>query len=214
MLVRTIMTSPVISIQPESQVGNALEIMKANHIRHLPVIAKNFSVVGLVSESDLIKVYSNKQASSYQVNLVSRTPIRNVMVPNPITIGPDDAIEDAAEIMRKHKLVCLPVVENGKLTGLVCEDDVLRSFINILGLGQPGLRITMAHQHQKGFLLHLVDLLDVNDAIIDKMVTFQQELVLKVQTPNPEQLLETLNAKGYKLLHTAIIPTINTKTGS
>lgn len=208
------MTSPVISILPESQVGKALEIMKANHIRHLPVVAKNSSLVGLVSESDLIKVYPNKQASSYQVNLVSRTPIRNVMALNPITIGPNDTIEDAAEIMRQHKLVCLPVMEDDRLAGLVCEDDVLRSFINILGLGQPGLRITMTHQHQKGFLLHLVDLLDINDAIIDKMVTYQQELVLKVQTPNPAQLVETLNAKGYNLIHTSIVPTINTKTGT
>ncbi|HEX3031217.1 MAG TPA: CBS domain-containing protein [Bacillota bacterium] len=214
MLVKTIMSSPVISVQPDSQVGHALELMKSNHIRHLPVVGKDGSLVGLVSESDLIKVYPKGHITSYQLNLISRTPVKTVMNTNPKTIHPDDAIEQAVEMMRQFKLVCLPVIENDLVTGLICEDDILRSFISILGLGQPGLRITLRHRQQKGFLSKLVALLDASDIIIDKMATFQQEIVLKVQSRDPEQLLTALKDNGFEILHYSNVPSLLTHCNS
>lgn len=208
MLVKTIMSSPVITAQHTTQVGHALELMKGNHVRHLPVVTSSGTLVGMVSESDLLKVYPRKHLNSYELNLLSRTPIKSVMVPNPQTIGPEETIERAAQIMQECKVVCLPVVENGKVKGMICDNDVLRSFMGVLGTGQPGLRLTIHYRRQKGFLAKLVQLLDDYNAIIDKMVTFQHELVLKVQTEEPQKLREALEANGYQLLHYSEVPSL------
>ncbi len=208
MLIKTIMSSPVLTAQHTTQVGHALELMKANHVRHLPVVTSNGTLVGLVSESDLLKVYPRRHLNSYELNLLSRTPIKSVMVTNPQTISPDETIEQAAQIMQECKVVCLPVVEDSKVKGMICDNDVLRSFIGVLGIGQPGLRLTIHYRRQKGFLAKLVQLLDDNNAIIDKMVTFQHELVLKAQVAEPEKLREALEANGYQLLHYSEVPSL------
>lgn len=208
MLVKTIMSSPVLTAQHTTQVGQALELMKSNHVRHLPVVTSNGTLAGLVSESDLLKIYPRKTLSSYELNLLSRTPIKSVMDTNPHTIGPEETIEQAAQIMQECKVVCLPVVENGKVKGMICDNDVLRSFIGVLGIGQPGLRLTIHFRRQKGFLARLVQVLDNYNAIIDKMVTFQHELVLKLQVDEPKKLAEALEANGYQLLHYSEIPSL------
>ncbi|MFZ3172678.1 MAG: CBS domain-containing protein [Carboxydocellales bacterium] len=201
MLVRAIMSSPVLTTEQNTQVGQALELMKSNHVRHLPVVTSTGALVGLVSESDLLKIYPRKQLSSYEINLLSRTPVKSVMDSTPHTIGPEETLEQAAQIMQECKVVCLPVVENSKVKGMICDNDVLRSFIGVMGIGQPGLRLSIRFRRQKGFLVNLIQLLDNNNAMIDKMVTFPQELVLKLQVEQPNKLREALEANGYHLLH-------------
>ncbi len=201
MLVNTIMSTPVITIQQDFHVGQALELMKINHIRHLPVVTSTGSLVGLVSESDLLKVFPRKQLNNYEKTLLSRTPVKTVMDKTPLSIRAEDTIEAAAQIMQQCKIVCLPVLENTKVTGIICDNDVLRSFINVLGIGLTGLRVTLSYQHQKGFLAELVQLLDKHNAVILKLVTFQQELVLKLQVDKPAELLVAFATAGYQVLH-------------
>lgn len=208
MLVKAIMSTPVLTTEQATQVGLALELMKSNHVRHLPVVTSTGTLVGLVSESDLLKIYPRKQLSSYEINLLSRTPVKSVMDSTPHTIGPEETLEQAAQIMQECKVVCLPVVENSKVKGMICDNDVLRSFIGVMGIGQPGLRLSIRFRRQKGFLVNLIQLLDNNNAMIDKMVTFPQELVLKLQVEQPNKLREALEANGYQLLHFSEIPSL------
>lgn len=208
MLVKAIMSTPVLTTEQTTQVGLALELMKSNHVRHLPVVTSTGTLVGLVSESDLLKIYPRKQLSSYEINLLSRTPVKSVMDSTPHTIGPEETLEQAAQIMQECKVVCLPVVENSKVKGMICDNDVLRSFIGVMGIGQPGLRLSIRFRRQKGFLVNLIQLLDNNNAMIDKMVTFPQELVLKLQVEQPNKLREALEANGYQLLHFSEIPSL------
>lgn len=208
MLVKAIMSTPVLTTEQTTQVGLALELMKSNHVRHLPVVTSTGTLVGLVSESDLLKIYPRKQLSSYEINLLSRTPVKSVMDSTPHTIGPEETLEQAAQIMQECKVVCLPVVENSKVKGMICDNDVLRSFIGVMGIGQPGLRLSIRFRRQKGFLVNLIQLLDNNNAMIDKMVTFPHELVLKLQVEQPNKLREALEANGYQLLHFSEIPSL------
>lgn len=208
MLVRTIMSTPAVTTDQDCQVGQALELMKTKHVNHLPIVNRNGGLAGLVSESDLLKVYPRRNLNTYELNLLSRTPVKVVMDHNPHTIGADAPIEEAAHTMEQYKVVCLPVIDAGKVIGLVCDNDVLRSFLGVLGIGQPGLRLTVRFQRKKGFLAGLVRLFDENNAIIDKMVTFQHELVIKVQTDDPDGLRKALEAEGYQVLHFAEVPTL------
>ena len=208
MLVKAIMSTPVLTTEQTTQVGLALELMKSNHVRHLPVVTSTGTLVGLVSESDLLKIYPRKQLSSYEINLLSRTPVKSVMDITPHTIGPEETLEQAAQIMQECKVVCLPVVEDSKVKGMICDNDVLRSFIGVMGIGQPGLRLSIRFRRQKGFLVNLIQLLDNNNAMIDKMVTFPQELVLKLQVEQPNKLRAALEANGYQLLHFSEIPSL------
>jgi len=220
MLVRSVMSSPVVSIPPNYDVGKALEFMRANHVKHLPVVS-NKSVVGLVSESDLLKVFPKKNLNSFELNLLSRTPIIQVMVKNPTVINPDETLEKATLIMQSCNIGCLPVVENGNLIGMLTESDVINTFMNVMGIGQSGIRITLRIHRRMGFLADLIKTFDEIGIMVDKFVAFQSEIVIKVNAGDPSDLRTHLESKGYEIIHLAedttmlacVLPDIQEKIG-
>lgn len=204
MLVKDIMSSPVISVKKDDTVGKAMEIMKTDEIRHLPVVDRDGKLIGIIAERDILKVFPpNKSLDKFQINLLSRTPVTSIMSSEPVTVSPPDTLEHAAMAMEKRDVGCVPVVDNGHLVGLISESDIFNSFIEALGIDKPGLRITLKLQRRKGFLAELVQIFDSNQAIIDNFVTFADELVLKVRSDNEAIILKELITNGFEVLHLA-----------
>ncbi|MDA8236017.1 MAG: CBS and ACT domain-containing protein [Clostridia bacterium] len=221
MLVKSVMSTPVISIPPKYDVGKALEVMRANHIKYLPIVSNN-SIMGLVSESDLLKVFPKKTLNSFEMNLLSRTPIIQVMVKNPTIIDPDETLEKAAMIMHSCHIGCLPVVENNELLGMLTESDVINTFVGVMGIGQKGIRVTLKIQPRMGFLADLIKSFDELGIVVDKFVAFKSEIVVKVKTDDAESLRKELEGQGYEILHLAEentvlaceLPVVEEKVGS
>lgn len=205
MLVKNLMSQPVTTVQEETMVGEALEIIKNKNIRRLPVVDANGKLIGLATEWDLIKIFPMKNNNSFETKLISRTPIKNVMQINPIVISSDETIENAAVLMQSHKVGCLPVVDKEKVVGLISLTDILTAFIDALGLEEASVRISIKFSKRMGFLVELIQLVDQLGILVDNMVTFHDEIVLKIKNIKTEELLSTLQKEGYIVTHVAYI---------
>jgi acetoin utilization protein AcuB len=126
------MVSKVITITPSATVNDALHLLHLNNIGHLPVVDREL-FVGFVSETDLRQVLLLPGGNDIR--------IVDVMNKDPITIGPEENLEEAARRIYQHKIGGLPVLEDGRLVGIVTVGDILAAFIEIMGVLQASSRI-------------------------------------------------------------------------
>lgn len=142
MFVRTFMMKPAITLDPELGCREALQLFHAQRIRRAPVVAGT-RLIGIISERDLLRVLpaSVLELDSDAGYLAARRHVRSAMTPDPLTVGPDTHLEDAARIMARRRIGGLPVVERGLVIGMLTESDLFRALIQIIG-GEEGIRIT------------------------------------------------------------------------
>ena len=116
------------TISASERLSMVEDIMTLGHVRHMPVV-QGGELVGVVSERDLLRaslsVLSEHRDAERRMFL-HVVEISRVMSSPPVVIGPDATIREAALLMADRKIGCLPVVEGGRLIGLVTETDVLR----------------------------------------------------------------------------------------
>lgn len=127
MQVKDIMVKNVITIEDRKTIEYALELMNENKIRRLPVISCN-KLVGMIVQHDIEKAIRRPE-------IVPQTPVEWVMTKHLITIGPEEDIRKAVQLLITHKISGLPVIDEEKLVGIISETDILKLFINILESG-------------------------------------------------------------------------------
>ena len=127
------MVSDPITITENASIQEAIELMKINSIRHLPVVSKDNQLTGFITLADL------KQGLI--PSMLGEVSLRDLIILNPIVVRPDDDIEVAAQLIYKHKIGGMPVVENHKLVGIITESDILRTFIDMMGFLTASSRI-------------------------------------------------------------------------
>lgn len=146
MLVRERMSHPVITISPETSMQEALDLMRREHIRRLPVVDKRGSMIGIVTEADLDKASPSKATtlSVWEIReLVSRVKVEKIMTREVITIDEDTPIEEAARLMADNNISGLPVLDGDKLVGLITETDLFKVFLELFGARDAGVRLTL-----------------------------------------------------------------------
>lgn len=156
MLVRDRMSAHPILCSPDTPVAEALDQMKKERIRRMPVVDKHNKLVGIVSDKDLLQA-SPSPATSLSVweitYLMSKIKVSDVMTKKVITISGDTPVEDAARIMVDNKIGGLPVVDDsGAVLGIITETDIFKTFIDILGARKSGVRVTTLVTDRKGQL--------------------------------------------------------------
>ena len=132
MLVRNRMSSKVITVEPQQPVADARALLRRHRIHHLPVLGKQ-RLVGIVTDRDL------RSAPA------TASTVATVMTPKPVCIAPDAFVDEAAHLLRHHRIGGLPVVENGKLVGMLTASDVLDAFIDVSGVGQPTYQLVLSN---------------------------------------------------------------------
>lgn len=132
MRVRELMTGALITVRPDTPVLDARHLMVQERIRHLLVTNERGELMGIVTDRD-IKLNLPSQATSLSVwelnHLLTRLMVGKVMTQSVITVGPDREARDAAQLMLDHTIGALPVVDGGRLIGIVTETDLLRAFV-------------------------------------------------------------------------------------
>lgn len=144
MLVGERMSKPVISITPDMAVQDALALFRKEHIRRAPVI-HNGKLVGIVSDKDLLNASPSPvtSLSVWEINyLISKIKVSEVMTRKVVTAQVDTPIEEAARIMADNKFGGLPVVEDGKVVGIITETDLFKIFLELMGAREKGVRVT------------------------------------------------------------------------
>jgi len=145
MLVSERMTKPVIFVGPDMPTQEALQLMRKEKVRRLPVI-EGGKLVGIVSENDLLNVQASEATSLsiWELNyLLSKITVEQVMTRDVRTVSKDTPIEEAARVMADNKIGGLPVVENGDVVGMITETDLFHVFLELFGAREMGVRATV-----------------------------------------------------------------------
>lgn len=179
----------------------AMDLLKEHEIRHLPVLKDGERLVGILSERD-IKQASPSPATALEIReiyyLLDKVKVKQIMTRRPYTVSSSAPIEEAALILREKKIGCLPVVDDGKLVGILTETDIIDAFIEGMGVNGPGYRLELVLQNRPGKLFELLKLLKDFDANVVSMATAAHE--------NPEKIINILRieARNYKVVKAAI----------
>lgn len=122
-----------ITITLDASISDAIELMKINSIRHLPVISEGSVLEGFLTLADL------KQGLI--PSMLGDLTLKDLMIKEPITVDPDAEIETAAQLIYKHKIGGMPVVKDNQVAGIITATDILRAFIDMMGILSATSRI-------------------------------------------------------------------------
>lgn len=141
MKIGELMTANLITARPATPILEARALMLRSRIRHLPVTEDDGRLVGIVTDRD-IRLNLPSQATSLSVweinHLLTKLTVGEVMTRAVITVGPQREARDAAVLMLGHAVGALPVMDGGRLVGIVTEADILRGFVWLTGGPAPG----------------------------------------------------------------------------
>lgn len=145
--VRDIMTTDLITVRTDMDITEAAKILIGNRINGMPVVNDEGLLVGIICQSDLIaqqkrlpipnlftfldgviQLSSRKQIEK-QVRKIAALKVSEAMTPTPVTVKPETGIETVAALMVDSNLHTLPVVDGGRLVGVVGKEDVLRTLL-------------------------------------------------------------------------------------
>jgi acetoin utilization protein AcuB len=211
MFVSRSMTQKVITTGPEASVFDAYEKMAQNRIRHLPIIDADGRLIGIVTDRDIRSALPYRMikdpARTAEAEKVKDLKVMDIMTTNPKTIGPHHTIQDALVLIQELRVGALPVVDKkGKLKGILSVRDLLRAFINVLGIGQPGTLLCILVEEKVGQMKKIVD------AITDEGISFGSVLVARyfekdkravfpyLLTQNVARIKRKLKDLGYTLV--------------
>ena len=208
MYVKTKMTKNPVTIGKEFTVSDALDAFSTNNFHRLPVVDSTNHLIGLITEG-IIQANTPSNATSLSVHelnyLLTKTTVESIMVKRVITIGPDEILEKAADVMRQHGIACLPVVdEENHLLGIITEKDIFGSFIEILGYYREGSRIVVDVKEDKpGILGHIAKVLGDANVNISHLVVYRDDsiyVVIQVDDTDPDRFVPLLEEAGYPVM--------------
>ena len=140
LLVRDFMTSPATSIGQDASLLEAALMVRRSGFRHLPIV-EGERLVGLITDRDINRyapsLLSNITQEEYNA-IFENTPLQRVMVKDPVTVEPATPMREVVAMLHNKKLGCMPVVEDGKLVGIITTTDMLKLLHRLLtGPGAP-----------------------------------------------------------------------------
>ena len=155
MLVRDRMSRNPITTYPAATVPDALQVMRGSHVRQLPVLNDKGTLVGIVSQEDLLRVSPSPvtSLSVHELNyLFEKVTIEDVMTKAVITVEEDTALEEAGRVMADNKISGLPVMRGTDLVGIITESHLFNVLLELFGARQHGVRMTVTFPEIKGTL--------------------------------------------------------------
>jgi len=134
MNIRKRMQTDLITLQVDEPLGTAVEATASEQIRHLPILDGD-RLVGMVSDRDIKRALPSaliEWSKAEYEKILRETPVRRIMRGNPIIATPQASLADVIRLMLDHRISAIPVVEGGKLVGLLTDTDILQAFLELL----------------------------------------------------------------------------------
>ena len=206
MYVKDNMVSSPITIRPEQSVSEAVDLMSENGLHRLPVVDGGGKLVGLVTESVITSNTPNNATSLsvFELNyLLNKLSINDIMIKDVITIGKDALLEEAATLLRKNDIGCLPVVdEENKLIGIITHNDIFTAFIDLLGYNHNGIRyvISIPEDHP-GIMEDICRIFKESDISISNLAVYNNNrgIEIVVIVYGYKDISDKLTDAGYKV---------------
>jgi acetoin utilization protein AcuB len=198
MIVGNRMTKEPITVEPDDLLIRASHKMQAGGFRRLPVVSAG-RLVGIVSERDL------REHRGY----FEHTKINGVMTENPVTVTPATTLEEAAQALVERQIGGLPVVENGRLVGIITTSDILKAFLDVMGASQgSSTRIDLILEGEEHGLVEATRIVVREGGEVLGVGTYREKLgensvcYLRLISGTPDELAAALRARGFNVLGT------------
>jgi acetoin utilization protein AcuB len=201
MVVRHWMTPNVVAIVKGASIQDALAKMRQHSIRHLPVIDEQHQLLGWVSDTDL--------RGALVPSMLEELTVADVMIHQPYTVPPEMRLEEVTRLILDKRISGLPVVEKGKLIGVITTVDILSAFITMMGVLTSSARldirmpaqsdvldqVTRLIQNRKGEILSICHVPFTKDA--DRVYS------IRISNCDVESLTQTLTDQGFDVVATS-----------
>jgi len=188
MLVANRMSSRIVSVEPQQSLEDARTLLQKHKIRQLPVV-KQKKLVGIITDRDLRSAPTTVKS------------VGEIMTPKPLVIAPVASVDEAARVIRQHRIGALPVVDGGRLVGILSATDVLDAFIDLSGVGENTYRIQVSgvkgRQAQQKVRQIVIDQVHAELKWIHPDTKNASRVHLRVKTRRVEDIVTALEAVGF-----------------
>ncbi|CVK18551.1 CBS and ACT domain-containing protein [Sporomusa sphaeroides] len=209
MIVSKRMTPNPTTITSAMTIVDALQIMRSNKFRRLPVV-DNGKLVGIVTDRDLREVSASPATSLsvFELNyLLSKMQVKDIMAKKVLTVSAEATVEEAALIMYNHKIGGLVVMDqNQQVVGILTETDIFKTFVDIMGLPQGKTRLSIVVPDRLGVVHDISGVFKEFGISIGSFASYptdegQYEVVIRADIKDVKAFTERLAAVGYPVQH-------------
>ena len=209
MRIRDIMSTNVVAVDEKTSIHDARKIMEAHKIRRLPVMKKD-KLVGLITKHMLLEA-APSPATALSIHelhyLLAQMTVKDIMVKKPFTISPDMPPEEAMQLGQEMGYGGFPVVEGGRLVGVVTESDIVRLMTKVLGVSKRGKRITIKASSEFGNMQKIMNILDKSKTVLLSLMSLKEPeeeerlIVLRLDSENAEPIAKELKSSGFNVTY-------------
>lgn len=206
MIIEEIMKTNVSSLSPIDTISDAIHLMDAKKIRHIPIVNSENQLVGLITASRIRNATpSIFHADEHLEDL--QKPLELIMRKDIVTGHPLDFVEEVAGLFYEYHISCLPIIKDQKLVGIITETDLLRTMVELTGAHQPGSQIEVKVPNKSGILYEIAGIIRNRKANILSVLVYPDKtddrykiLVIRIQMMNPSGLVEDIKQAGFQVL--------------
>jgi len=209
MRVKDFMSTNVVAVDEDTSLHDARKIMEAHKIRRLPVMRKG-KLVGLVTLRMLLEAAPSPAIAltMHELHyLLAKMTVKQIMVKDPHTVSSDMPAEEALQLGQDMGYGSFPVVDNGRLVGIITESDIVRVMTRVLGVRVKGKRIDLKVTKQFGNMQRIMAILDERKAVLLSLMTFMRPkeddymIILRIQTKNTDPIVKELTSAGFTVTY-------------
>ncbi|MCL1803088.1 MAG: CBS and ACT domain-containing protein [Eubacteriaceae bacterium] len=202
------MTKDLIVVHEGTPISEAARIMDEKRLKRMPVLDSEGFLKGIITTENIRSVSPSEATSLsvYEITyLLDRLTAKDAMTRNVITIKPEGLLEEAAVLMRKHRVGALVVEEEGKAVGIITESDIFDAFIELLGFTDAGTRFSVQAADIPGVLAEIGGVFRKHGANITHFANFTDrasgnaELIIRTSHNDCAAIIKELEEKGYTI---------------
>jgi len=211
--VARIMSAAPVVVEPEAPLGKVWRLMGEHRVRHMPVVSAD-GLVGVISDRDVREALPSPMSEAEATEFAAamdRIAVWEVMTEQVITVTPQTPLAQAVHLLADRKIGCLPVLDAGRLVGIVTETDMLQAFARLLddlsGLAHVELAVTDAPGALQEVSRRFADFPSDVGTFVGAWSKLagpgegsDRVLVLRFQTIKPQEILRVLEEAGIRVL--------------
>jgi len=200
MFIKNFMTKDVVTVRMDADIAEARRMMLRYRIRHLPVTRTDQTLIGIVTDRDIrsampSSVGRDHSAAMDDAEIATGISVRDIMTKDPVSISLTATIQDALLLVEKTRVGAFPVVdEQCQVVGIVSDRDLLKAFIDVLGIKEPGALLGIVIDENAAEMENIIH------AIIAEHITFGSILVYRGWRPGKRAVFPYLFAKNVSRL--------------
>ena len=218
MFVTRRMQRKVVVIAPSASLQDARRLMRGQNVRQLPVTGEDNKLLGIVSDRDIreamlpVELLSGSSDNEREKMLES-TPVEKVMTRKVVTATVNDSLEDAITLLHDFRVNSLPVLDDkGGVAGIITRTDVLKAFIEALGVGEISSRLEVVVPDVPGALAGITAIIKTFHVNITSILTTghtepdKRAVFFRIATLNVGPIRKALQEAGYEILDPGDFP--------